>query len=88
MSGPAVKALRMREGLTILTWSRRSGIDVGTISRIERGERPLLASACRLAAVLGGDAGSELLDLACDEFRATHPPELVERLVAVGGRER
>jgi transcriptional regulator with XRE-family HTH domain len=52
--GANLGRVRRRAGITILELSRRSGLHLGTVYRIEKNERtPSVEIARRLAAVLG-----------------------------------
>lgn len=52
-SGPPLRHLRVAKGLSLRTAARRSGIDPGHLSKVERGEKQLsIDSLYRLARVL------------------------------------
>ena len=52
----ALKALRNAKGMTLSELSERTRIDIGSLSRIERGQRdPTVSTARRIAVALGLD---------------------------------
>jgi transcriptional regulator with XRE-family HTH domain len=60
---PPLRAVRQAQGLTLRQAADRAGIDIGHLSRVERGEASLSIDAlARLASALGLRSLAELLD--------------------------